>query len=517
MKTLIKCSAACFLLITSWTGCLSQTSAKIDLWSSSTQLRGANIHQRRIYTELDGPTYMGPNPVGPPYRQESFNQLAALGANYVNISHPGLFTEKPPYILDNIIQTNLDTLLARIQRAGMKAVISFRTGPGRSEFTFFWDEVGDWFDTSYLNDSIWQDAAAQSAWPHMWQYTAQRYGTHPAVVGFDLMVEPNANEVGSHAVNDLLDIWEPDEFERDYGGTLYDWNQLYPQIITAIRQINTDMPILVGGMGYSAVDWLSYLKVLSETNIVYTFHQYQPNAYTHQLPPLNKSYPGYFDTDWDGEPENFNRQWLISLMSTVDDFLSTYQVPVAVNEFGLMRWQPNAAQYMDDIMALFEERGLNHALWLWESDWEARIEQDDFNFLHGPDPANHSQVNRSDLIDVIKKYWSRNKEINTHTPEEPNSNVQNSFVLYPPFPNPFNPETTIQYTLPANAEVKVEIYNIMGHRVRELFNRKTMTAGRHKVLWNGLDSNKRDLPSGVYIYQITVGDQVKTNRCLLLK
>ena len=54
--------------------------------------------------------------------------------------------------------------LAMIEEAGMFAVISARTGPGRSDFTFYWDGAGDWFDESYLNDSVWQDQAAQAAW-----------------------------------------------------------------------------------------------------------------------------------------------------------------------------------------------------------------------------------------------------------------------------------------------------------------------------------------------------------------
>jgi aryl-phospho-beta-D-glucosidase BglC (GH1 family) len=193
---------------------------------NGTQLRGANIHQRRVYLELDGSEFMGPGPVGPPYTQDDFYQLAQLGANYVNISHPGLFTEKPPYVLDKDIQDNLDTLLDMVAEADMFAVISLRTGPGRSEFTFY---DGGWFDESYLNDSIWQGQAAQDGWAAMWSYTAERYRDNAIVVGYDLMVEPNANGV-------FIDIWEPVDFYPEYADTLYDWNQFYKDIITAIRE-----------------------------------------------------------------------------------------------------------------------------------------------------------------------------------------------------------------------------------------------------------------------------------------
>jgi len=122
---------------------------KWSLWTGGTRLRGANIWQRRVYPALDGPTFLGPGPVGPPFIQSDFDNLAALGANYVNISHPGLFTESPPYVLDQDIQDSLDNLLDMIEQANMFAVISARTGPGRSDFTFYWDGAGDWFNESY--------------------------------------------------------------------------------------------------------------------------------------------------------------------------------------------------------------------------------------------------------------------------------------------------------------------------------------------------------------------------------
>ncbi len=131
---------------------------EMALWdlSSGPPLHGANIYQRRVYPEPDGPEFMGSGPVGPPYTQGDFDRLAELGANNVGISHPGLFTETPPYPPDQCIQDDLDELLYMIAKADMFAVISSRTGPGRSEFKFMLDEVGDWFDESHLNDEVWR-------------------------------------------------------------------------------------------------------------------------------------------------------------------------------------------------------------------------------------------------------------------------------------------------------------------------------------------------------------------------
>ncbi len=254
-----------------------------ELWTSGTRLRGANVYQRLVYPEVDGPDFMGPGPLGPPYTQADLDALAAAGANWVQLSHPGLFTEKPPYVLNGDVQDSLDRLLDMVGKAGMKATIAFRTGPGRSDFTFYWDGAGEWFDPSYLNDNVWVEQAAQDAWVDMWRYTAERYRGHPTVIGYELMVEPNSNDR-------LLGIWDPEQFYARYGGSLYDWNQLYPRITAAVRDVDAETPILVGGNDYSNPNWLPYLSVSEDSRTVYIVHQYEPMTYTHIRPRIHCIY-----------------------------------------------------------------------------------------------------------------------------------------------------------------------------------------------------------------------------------
>jgi hypothetical protein len=222
------------------------------------------------------------------------------------------------------------------------------------------------------------------------------------------MVEPNSNETGGSYVYDRLDMWDPDEFYDEYGGTLYDWNQLYPEIIDGIRTVDKDTPILVGGNGYSGVVWLPYLKVVRDKRVVYIAHQYAPHQYTHQYTFIECSYPGKCDIDWDGQKEQFDKAWLTDFLLLIDVFADNHNVPVAVNEFGVIRWIPGAAQFMDDEMGLFEEKGMNYALWEWETSWEPHTEEENaFNFLYGPDPDNTTAV-PNELKDVITNYWSHN-------------------------------------------------------------------------------------------------------------
>jgi hypothetical protein len=92
----------------------------------------------------------------------------------------------------------------------------------------------------------------------------------------------------------------------------------------------------------------------------------------------------------------------------VDDFKAERGAPVAVTEYGLRRWEPGAAQYLDDEMARFEKSGLNYAIWSWQPASEKYNEaQNDFNFRLGPDPANITEGG-SQLYDALKKYWAKN-------------------------------------------------------------------------------------------------------------
>lgn len=293
---------------------------KWSLWVGETQLRGANIYQRRVFMEIDGPEFIGPGPFGPPYNQEDFNRLAEMGANYVNLSVAGVYTVEPPYEIDQEAVENLDRLLEMAAEARLFAVITFRSGPGRSEFSIL--GAADWVPPGHMIESVWEDPVAQAAWAAMWRYTAERYMGNPVVVGYDLMCEPNSNGI--------LDIWDPAEFyDRYYDG--HDWNTWYPAIVDAIRNVDADTPILVSSMSFGDIEWLPYLQTVEDERIVYTFHQYSPHEYTHQEAGgrLN-SYPGKFDTNYDGSLEVFDLPWLQDLLSIAIDWMAENNRPLAV-------------------------------------------------------------------------------------------------------------------------------------------------------------------------------------------
>jgi len=88
--------------------------------------------------------------------------------------------------------------------------------------------------------------------------------------------------------------------------------------------------------------------------------------------------------------------------------------------------------------------------------------------------------------------------------------------LFQNFPNPFNPLTTIQYSVANENRVKIVIYNIRGERVRELVN-EVRLPGRYKAIWDGKNGGGRTVASGVYFYQLRIGQFHSVKKMLLLK
>jgi hypothetical protein len=92
----------------------------------------------------------------------------------------------------------------------------------------------------------------------------------------------------------------------------------------------------------------------------------------------------------------------------------------------------------------------------------------------------------------------------------------NAFKLEQNYPNPFNPTTTIEFSLQKSANVKLEIYNLLGQKVRTLLDNQ-MAAGSHSVIWNAQNDNSMPMPTGMYYYRLTAGDYTQTHKMILMK
>jgi len=84
------------------------------------------------------------------------------------------------------------------------------------------------------------------------------------------------------------------------------------------------------------------------------------------------------------------------------------------------------------------------------------------------------------------------------------------------FPNPFNPSTTFKFALPQGTEVKLEIYNILGRRVRTVADGYYET-GTHRVVWDGKNESGREVASGIYFARFKTADFETSKKMVVVK
>lgn len=113
-------------------------------------------------------------------------------------------------------------------------------------------------------------------------------------------------------------------------------------------------------------------------------------------------------------------------------------------------------------------------------------------------------------FDNIKVYDLTTVGIDNESP------LLTNFRLNRNYPNPFNPETRISFELFQDGIATVNIYDIQGHLVKTLVD-KSLTAGEHQFTWRGIDNANREVPSGIYLYRLTQGNQSAQQKMLLVK
>ena len=96
------------------------------------------------------------------------------------------------------------------------------------------------------------------------------------------------------------------------------------------------------------------------------------------------------------------------------------------------------------------------------------------------------------------------------------STIPSDFALHGNYPNPFNPTTQIRFDLPNKNDVNINIYNMLGQRVK-VFSMPNTPAGTHTITWNATNQSGQPLSAGVYLYQMISEDFVQTRKMILLK
>ena len=117
-------------------------------------------------------------------------------------------------------------------------------------------------------------------------------------------------------------------------------------------------------------------------------------------------------------------------------------------------------------------------------------------------------------MSVYLAQWT--KQMSTDIGDGDFSTLPENYVLEQNYPNPFNPSTTVKYSVPTRSQVTIEIFNVLGQRIKTLVD-KTQSAGEYEVDWDGTNDYGSLQATGVYFYRLRAGEVAKSKKMLLLK
>ncbi len=173
-----------------------------------------------------------------------------------------------------------------------------------------------------------------------------------------------------------------------------------------------------------------------------------------------------------------------------------------------IEWQPGIIRfYVDDqLYYLVTPNNLNPYNWPFDQDFHFLLNVAvGGNFSGNPDDT--TVFPQEMIVDYVRVYQDAELvSIGDDGPDTPGE-----INLKQNYPNPFNPTTQIEYNLPEAGEVSLEVFNMMGQKVATLVN-STQSAGSHTVSFDG-----SELASGMYLYRLTAGAQVLTQKMTLVK
>jgi len=223
--------------------------------------------------------------------------------------------------------------------------------------------------------TLWQDFGRQEQAIDCWRQLAGALKHHPAVVGYNLLNEP----CPEHATRPRLADWYTGDYEawqakvRD---TPADLSRFYDKGVRAIREIDSETPIILDS-GFYATPWaFKVLRPVGDANTLYSFHLYEPFAFTTHRNKGRYVYPGKIPTGESDEPpvEEWNRTRMASFLEPVIEWQKRWHIParrILVGEVGVCRLNEGAAQYLDDALTVFSEQGWHWAFYSFREDnWD---------------------------------------------------------------------------------------------------------------------------------------------------
>ena len=262
---------------------------------------------------------------------------------------------------------HLDSLLPFFRQVGIKILLDLHTAPGGR------DPKNQW--------PLFYNQTHQNTFLNVWEKMANRYKNETQIMGFDLVNEPN---------------------DQDLAAGLLNWRDLAIATIQRIRTIDPQRTIFIEASPNGNVYTLPTFEPVPFDNIIYSFHMYRPLEFTHQNVFTNDTpvyYPGMINgTMW-------NKDQLRTLMQPNVDWQKRHNVSIHIGEFSAIRWAPgnSTCNYLNDVIELFEEFGWNwnyHAFREFQG-WNVEMIGDKYHPQPSPVPTDRQLL--------LMKWFQKNK------------------------------------------------------------------------------------------------------------
>ena len=265
----------------------------------------------------------------------------------------------------------LDRGLTWAAKLGVKVVVDLHSPPGGKSISGGYQAA---------LGQIWTDPITQDKFVEVWRKIATRYHGDQRIWGYDLLNEP--------VDNDVVEGCD-------------DWQGLALRAGQAVRSIDPASTLIIEPPDWGSATGFVGFQPIGLSNVVYSFHIYDPHAFTHQgvngpSPPI--TYPGEIN----------GRRWdkaaIESAIEPATTFAKRYRVQMYVGEFSVIRWAPGGDKYLSDLIEVMESHG-------WDWSYHAFREWDGWSVEYGSDPNDHTRSAQPTARKQVLLKWLRQNKI----------------------------------------------------------------------------------------------------------
>lgn len=185
-----------------------------------------------------------------------------------------------------------------------------------------------------------------------WRQLAAALRGHPALAGYNVINEPHPSK------------------KKDTKG--FDLSSFYDRVIAAIRESDLTTPVILDGDDYGSPEGIERLRPAADPNAIYAFHYYGPWEYASGQNRNRWTYPGMIP-EWEGASTSkyWDAKAIIRAMDPVVRWQHRFNIPsnrIWAAEFGIVRTNPGASTWLDDVVTNLEKNGWHWALYAFRED-----------------------------------------------------------------------------------------------------------------------------------------------------